>query len=142
MRVDPLLRSLGSGVLPAGVPGSAPVAGAQFEQLLARAQRGELRTGEGVQVEPGLGISLSDEQSARLAEAADRAAAAGARTAIVQLDGMLLKLDVASRRVTGEFRPQSGEVLTGVDAFVDASAAGDEAVRMQLASEELLRGLV
>ncbi|MBX3363570.1 MAG: hypothetical protein KF866_02285 [Phycisphaeraceae bacterium] len=123
-----LLRALGSGVLPQGVPARKPAAGTpEFEQLLEQARKGHGRTGAGVDIDPGLGLSLDEAQMQRLAEAADRATAAGAKTAVVHLDGMLLTLDVASRRVVGQVRPHLGDVLTGVDAFVEAGKADQAA---------------
>lgn len=132
MSVDPLslLRQLG-GVR--GVEPAAPVDGARaapdgvFEGLLARARGGQLSSGRGVSIDPGVALEFTSEQMQRLADAADRAEAAGASNAIVRIDGALVQLDVAGRRVTAEIDPRHGDVLTGIDAFVEASDPMQEA---------------
>lgn len=118
-----LLRALGSGVLPSGVPAPArSIGGSAFQDLLAKAQAGAVHSGLGVTVDPDLPVSLTPEQQQRLAEAADRAQASGAKVALVRLDGQLLRLDVAERRITQVVDLKHGDVLTGIDAMVEASA--------------------
>lgn len=72
----------------------------------------------------GVGVSISDAQAARLAEATDRAARAGARDALVVLDGLMLRVDVSKREVTQSVSLAHGDVLTGIDAIVEASEDG------------------
>ncbi|MCC6283951.1 MAG: hypothetical protein IT439_01425 [Phycisphaerales bacterium] len=106
-----------------GTP-AAPAAGAapSFESLLRQAQEGELTTGDPVEIDPALPLALTAEQMSRLQDAADRAAGAGASQALVRLDGLLLRLDVAARRITGVVDSRLGDVTTGIDALVDAGA--------------------
>lgn len=72
----------------------------------------------------GVSVSLGDAQAARLAEATDRAARAGARDALVLLDGLMLRVDVSRREVTQSVSLAHGDVLTGIDAIVEASDPG------------------
>ncbi len=96
-----------------GFRGEGP-AWSSFGDLLGR-ERARVR------LAPGLDLELSDDQMRRLSEAADRARQAGARTALVMMDGMALRLDVQSRTVTARESVSTGDVLTGIDAVVDAS---------------------
>lgn len=131
--IDPLnlLQQLSSGVR--GVDGAAASTGPAgvFEGLLSKARGGQLSSGRGVSIEPGVGVEFSAGQMQRLAEAADRAEAAGAQQAIVRIDGTLVRMDVAERRVTAEIDARHGDVLTGIDAFVEASdPMGDGAAQL------------
>mgnify|MGYP001252275133 CR=1 FL=1 len=95
---------------------------ASFASMLDRATRGELKSDLPVTVSPRAGVELSEQQLARLADAADRAHASGVSMAAVQIDGMTLTLDVLQRQVTGALA--GGEVLTGIDALVIVGNAG------------------
>jgi hypothetical protein len=120
-----LLRMLGFGSTP-GVERSSGgaagregrVAGADFGTLLEQARAGSLSSGRTVTIGRGAGVSLSDEQIARVSAAADRAESQGATSALVMIDGMALKLDLTMREVTGKVNMEGGGVLTGVDAVV------------------------
>ncbi|GIW73670.1 MAG: hypothetical protein KatS3mg103_0192 [Phycisphaerales bacterium] len=68
-----------------------------FDQALRQAELGALRSGKVVVSGPDLGVDLTGEQLERLAQAADLAEAKGAQTAAVLIDGMVVRLDVASR---------------------------------------------
>ncbi len=110
----PVVRGASRAVL-----GRGEVASASFGDLLERER-------SAVRIAPGLDLELSDDQMRRLAEAADRAQRAGARSALVMIDGLALRLDVQSRTVTARESVAAGDVLTGIDALVDASdPAGD-----------------
>jgi len=118
---------------------SAPAASAtpSFESLLRQAQAGELTTGDPVEIDPALPLSLSSEQMTRLQDAADRAAGAGASQALVRLDGLLLRLDVQARRITQVVDSRLGDVTTGIDALVDAgTGAGSSLTCGTLASAD------
>lgn len=123
--VDPaaLLARLTSGVTSPERAGVEPVRPSDgvFSGLLERARGGQLSSGRGVEIAPDVLAEFSPDQMQRLADAADRAQAAGAEQALVQIDGVLVRMDVASRTITAEVDPQHGDVLTGFDAFVEAS---------------------
>lgn len=126
MAADPvqLLRSL-SGVAPARpsldvAAGRDAVAGPAFADLLAKAKSGTLASDRPVTIDPISDLTLSDEQSARLAAAADRLEAAGVRNALVVLDGKKLILDVHQRQVTPA---QDANLIDGIDGVLDLSTS-------------------
>jgi hypothetical protein len=92
-----------------------------FAELLEKARSGEIETSLPVTIDPAVDLEFSTEQLARLAKAADRAEAEGLATALVQLDGKNLTLDVQSRRITG-LVPDGG-VASGIDGVVIAPVA-------------------
>ncbi|MCB9846178.1 MAG: hypothetical protein H6811_09360 [Phycisphaeraceae bacterium] len=112
-RIEPVDRGL-----PALQPGG-------FSHVLELARSGGASTGRAVRAAPGLVVDLTDEQWGRLAEAADRAEAAGARRALVSIDGQLLRLDVAKREVTERVEALHADVVAGIDAFVTADSPGE-----------------
>jgi len=128
-----LLRLLGSGIQPLGAPGqasSAPAVGpGSFADLLKQAQDGSLVSKLPVTIGPDAGVKLDDNQLARVSLAADKLEAAGVKTALVNIDGQKLILDVHSRQITGAAGDASG-IVAGVDGAVDlgdqraAGAAG------------------
>lgn len=65
-------------------------------------------------------VDLTDSQRARLDRAAQEAAACGSTRALVMLDGRTLMLDVPSRYVNEELRPDASEdrIITDVDTIV------------------------
>jgi hypothetical protein len=121
------LQKLSSGAFAARV-GGAPKRGLDptnpdeidFASLLQQARSGQIKSGREVKVSDDLGITLSDAQRTRLAAAADLAEAHGAQQAVIMLDGVGLKLDVATRTVTGRVDASSPGVASGVDAVVVA----------------------
>lgn len=130
-----LLRMLGSGVRPveASRAGRAPAMragqfeGAGFGDLLNAAEAGGLSSGQRVTVAKNAGVQLTDDQLGRLALAADRAEGAGAKSVLVLIDGQSLRLDVASRTITGRADLASGMVLTGIDGVVTIPGKDDPA---------------
>jgi hypothetical protein len=127
-QIDPgqLLRNLGSGVLPPSLGGSQGASrlaeGPGFDQLLQQAQTGQIQSGIPIRVARQAGLDLSPSQLTRLADAADRAEAAGASRALVMIDGMVLMMDVPQRTITGQADLSSTKVLNGVDAVVTVAA--------------------
>lgn len=147
-----MLRRLAAGIGPAaGARPVTPVAPARsatgleklgFADLLNKARAGELQTSLPVTVDEGVGAELSADQLARLAKAADRAEAAGLATALVQLDGQNLLLDVQQRRVTGVV-DSTRSVASGIDGVIVAESAmpadGQPAALAQLPRASLLK---
>lgn len=127
-----LLQKLASGVRPAGPERPArsllESAGNSFADLLAKATDGQISSGLPVSIAQGAGVDLSAEQLARVGSAADRAQAAGADRAIVLIDGSALKLDVATRTITGPADLSPGATHGDIGALViaagPATAAG------------------
>ncbi len=99
--------------------------GAEFRSLLERAQGGEVSSGLPVTIAPGAGVTLTQAQLTRLADAADRAEAQGASRALVLIDGMALRLDVGVREVTGAAEIKADTVLTGIDAVISVGPGGE-----------------
>lgn len=119
-----MLKMLGAGVRPVGPAAPAQPASpesADFAELLRQVREGEIASGRPVKVPGDLGIELTKDQMQRLAEAADRAEAAGAESVVVMIDGHLLHLDVQSRQVLRSVELRQGEVLSDIDAVVNAS---------------------
>lgn len=121
---------------------SSPVAPGQgFDALLKKAESGALESGLAVRLSKSAGVSLSDEQLQRISAAADRAEAQGATRALVMIDGMVLKLDVGVREITGRASLSDGAILTGIDSVIAVpSAAG--APSPEGASADLNRSLL
>ena len=117
-----LLRLLGAQAIPgvAPVPGASqkPAPGIDFARLLDKARSGQLASGRDVTIARGSGIELSEDQMKRLAAAADMAESQGATRAVVVMDGMTFKLDVAMREITAQTDLAGGQVLTGIDAVI------------------------
>lgn len=130
MNTDPLLKSLG--VLPAssGIRSRLGAIGedhaSSFDDLLEQARAGEAGPGAPVRVAKGLDLKLTPDQLQRAAAAADVAEANGASRAMVLLDGVAYRLDVATRTIIGEVRGQAHAGMADVDAVVAAPASADE----------------
>lgn len=129
-----LLRMLGLASRPvSGAPAKASgpttdIAGADFQALLQKAQEGSISSGREISIASDAGVKLDEGQLARLSVAADRAEAAGAKAAVVLIDGMAVKLDVMSRTVTGASDAAGASVWTGIDTVLSApggKAAGE-----------------
>lgn len=114
-----LLKLLGSGVLPPGV-GATPtpsVEQASFADLLNRAREGTLGSSQPVTISDDAGVTLTDDQLARISLAADQLETAGVRTGLVTIDGKKLVLDVSNREITGA-APETGPIQ-GIDGTID-----------------------
>jgi|GEM_PF-1228262 len=122
-----LLRAAGvSRAGASGAAGAAKEAGpstGEFAELLRKAASGELVSGVPVTVDPGAGVTLSEDQLARLSLAADRAEAEGIQSAAVMMDGMTLVMDVKTRTVMRRVDLSAG-VLTGIDGIVTVGESG------------------
>lgn len=126
MNVDPtaMLRQLGqtgrASAAQSAQAGSqsAGIQPGEFADLLQRARDGTLASNRPVTVEDGQGLSLTEEQLARLSLAADRAEAAGLRKALVMIDDQRVVLDVQQRSIVAAPVSESG-VLDGIDGVLD-----------------------
>jgi hypothetical protein len=136
-----LLRRLTPMALPASARDgdAAPVLfeSRSFDQLLEQAFGGEIHSDRPVKCACDLEPPLSAAQLQRLAHAADRAEASGARSAVMMLDGRGLVLDVAERVVRAEVRPDDAYSVWRVDAALVVPA--DNAERTQ--ATDALNGL-
>lgn len=122
-----LLRLLGSGSgreVGNGPAAAGAGAGAAFASMLDHARADVLPSGRTVAVAESAGVELSAEQIGRLSAAADRAEAAGAKRAVVLIDGQALQLDVLGREVTAKVDLSAGAVMTGVDAVLAVPGGG------------------
>ncbi|MHC4082524.1 MAG: hypothetical protein ACYTGM_06460 [Planctomycetota bacterium] len=137
MTTDPniLLRQLEPVVRPAyaGAPSTRPPAPLEhqpFDELLAKAAKGLIASGRTVSAEFTAHESLTGEQLARLAAAADVAEAAGAARALLLMDGRGLVLDVPARTLAAELSADAASPVTGLDAavFVAGDGAASTAV--------------
>jgi hypothetical protein len=118
-----LLSLLGIGGRRAPKPQpAAPPLGAEFAALLQQARRGDLSSDLPVSISKNAQVKLTPEQLGRVAAATDRAEAQGGTRALVLIDGVALKVDVAARQVLEQVDLSSGLALTGIDAFVTAPA--------------------
>ncbi len=116
-------RGIGAAGTPVRSAGAAASAGQSFADLLSKAQSGVAVSGIPVTLGKDSGVSLTDEQLQRLSIAADRAEAAGVSRALVMIDGMALRLDVAVRQVTGPVELGPGLAAAGIDGVVHAPEA-------------------
>jgi hypothetical protein len=135
MVIDPiqLLRQLEPAVRPASAPssgrvGQAPLEQRSFDDLLSLVSRGAVRSGRPITIAASalLRGELDDDQRARLASAADTAQAAGARRAVMLIDGRGLVLDVAGRVIESELGANERRALSGIDAAVYVAARDEE----------------
>jgi len=113
----------GGGQRPASLS-TGDLASLDFEALLEKAKSGGFASGTPVVVGAGVEVDLSTEQLERITLAADRAAAQGARSAVVLVDGLALKVDVESRRIEAAVDAGAEGLLTGVDTVVTAPPGG------------------
>jgi hypothetical protein len=119
-------RRLGS--MLSGSAGAAPAASDQdFSSLLERARAGEAASGASISIAKGLELNLSEEQLARLSVAADKAESQGAHRAVVLIDGMALKIDLATRTITEQVQSGQAGLLTEVDAVITVPTSGEKA---------------
>lgn len=136
MSIDTSLQLLQRLALPrvggSGFTGVAPDPAGQgsfsgdFASLLKSAQDGTLRSSLPVTIAFDAGVSLSDDQLARISLATDKAEAAGVKNALVVVGGQQLTLDVPSRTITGKALATDG-VLPNVDGVINLDALAQEA---------------
>lgn len=102
-----------------------------FDAILHQAFAGELRSGEpvGTAGQCDLQTPLDRGQLDRLAIAADRAQAAGARRALMMIDGRGLVIDVASRSILAELTPQDHGDIRRLDAAMVVPGASESSDR-------------
>ena len=101
------------------------VEGVSFDELLELARSGEIASGRGVEIQPDLDLTLTNDQLARLSDAADRAMASGATDVVVTLDGMALGVDVQGGRTVGAVDLHRQRELIGSDGFISAAPAAE-----------------
>ena len=117
-----LLKRLEPAVRPASAPlggGGArgPLETQSFDQLLSLASRGALSSGRQIDVAFDAQPPLEAGQLERLAAAADQAEAAGAKNALMLMNGRAFVMDVAHRRLTSEVSGDpSAARLVNIDA--------------------------
>ncbi|MHC4774822.1 MAG: hypothetical protein ACYTBR_06080 [Planctomycetota bacterium] len=132
MTTDPniLLRQLEPAVRPAyggarHADPAAPLEHRPFEALLAQA-------GRSVSVEYAAAEPLTGEELSRLSTAADLAEAAGARKALLLMDGRGFVLDVAARTLSAELSAGASSPVTGLDTAMFVAGDGAESVPVPL----------
>lgn len=128
-----LLRSLGSGVngpdrvaSNGAAPSGSGGIGQDFAAMLEQARGGTLETGLPVHIAKDANVELSEEQLARMGPVLDRLHASGASHALIAIDGRLVKVDVITRQVRGEFDPGAGTQEDGIDAVASVPTAHPE----------------
>lgn len=147
-----MLRRLGSGVRPDGASAAPTVAAIEqrdFDDLLSRAGRGEIRSGRGLRFGAGVSGQFDEATMSLLGSAADAAEAAGARRLLAFVGDQSARIDVESREIRALSARTPGEVLTGFDAAVivgetseeSATARGPAFVRNAALGEILARGV-
>ena len=138
MRVDSrqLLRRLEPAVRPAGPgpsqTGSTPIDRAGFDDLLARAGRGEFQSGRELD-DTALEEPLDPAVRERISRIADAAEAAGHERILVIAGDQPLLLGVSERRVDGEL-----EASNGVGDTIDRLQAVEAAVRLHARADAWL----
>lgn len=115
-RLEPAVRRGGPGPAVRPVPG---IATADFGDLLTLVASGRLQSDRPVVLGPAADIDPppTPDQLTRIASAADEAERAGARRAVMLIDGRGMVLDVPARRLETEARA-GGPAVTGLDAAV------------------------
>ena len=131
-----LLRALGTNASP-GIAQPSTASGAaatSFADALSSARAGKLASGRTVEVDPASGVNLSKSEVEALSRAADRAEANGATSALVLLGERAFKVDVPTRRVTGEVSLSDGSAVTGIDTVLRADGEGAVTTEEKLTS--------
>mgnify|MGYP001267656806 CR=1 FL=1 len=137
MGTNDLLRTLSSTILPPGVErrsgqaAPAAVQGQSFADLLAGKASGKLSSDRGVNIRSDSGVQLNADQMTRVANAMDKAEAAGAQHALVMIDGMALKVDVGVRQVVQQVDMKQSSIMSGIDTVIQA---GDHTASAQKAT--------
>jgi hypothetical protein len=103
-----------------------------FDQLLSLASKGAVHSGRQIELAFEPLPPLESAQLERLAAAADQAQAAGAKRALMLIDGRGFVLDVASRTLIAELASDPAARLVNIDAAVfvanDDESIFDEAL--------------
>ena len=102
---------------------ATPLDQQSFAQLLDAASDGKIHSGRQIELSCELNPPLSASQMERLANAADMAEAAGARTAMMMIDGRGFVMDVKNRAITTEMNG-SNTPMTPVDLAMNVSKDG------------------
>lgn len=123
--VGSMLKILGSGVglLAGSERAEGRIENASFAELLERAGRGALRAPEPVRIDPGSGVTLSEDQMARVNEAAGRLEASGASRGLILIDDLALEFDVLTRTITGRADLSDASAVVNIDGVVRAEAS-------------------
>ena len=122
-RLEPAVRPAYATPPPPQHP-QPPLEGQSFDELLVRAQQGSVRSGRAVHWSGGGGAAdpaspIDEQQLARLSAAADVAEAAGAKRALMLIDGRGVVLDVANRTLVAELADEGAVRAVKVDAAVN-----------------------
>lgn len=122
-RLEPAVRPAFATPPPPQRP-QPPLEGQSFDELLALTQQGSVRSGRAVRWGGGGGGAdpaspIDEQQLARLSAAADVAEAAGARRALMLIDGRGVVLDVANRTLVAELADDGAARTVKVDAAVN-----------------------
>ncbi len=119
-RLEPAVRPAFATPPPPQRP-QPPLEGQSFDELLALAQQGSVRSGRAVHwggaADPA--SPIDEQQLTRLSAAADVAEAAGARRALMLIDGRGVVLDVANRTLVAELADDGAARAVKVDAAVN-----------------------
>jgi hypothetical protein len=117
--LEPAVRP-GTLVPPSGRP-SAPFEGQSFDQLLALASKGKIESGRSIELTFDAQPPLSPAQLENLSKAADQAEAAGAKQALMMIDGRNFVLDVESRTLTAELSPATPMQVVNIDTAISVT---------------------
>ena len=112
-RLEPVIRP-GQAI---ACSSQVPLEQAGFEDLLARAERGEFESGRGIDTASGVD-HLDEEMNSRIAKVADAAEAAGFNRVLVIADERSVLLEVPGRKIEKELVAVDQERLYSVDAAV------------------------
>ncbi|MHC4108684.1 MAG: hypothetical protein ACYSTY_11420 [Planctomycetota bacterium] len=116
-RLEPAVRPAFATPPPPPHP-QPPLEGQSFDELLALARQGSVPSGRAVQWAADPARPLDEQQLTRLSAAADVAEAAGARRALMLIDGRGVVLDVANRALVAELADDGAARAVKVDAAV------------------------
>jgi hypothetical protein len=114
-QVDPAVKSSTAGAMRDGFQSAFETQ--SFDQMLALVSRGKV-PGRPVELGFEMDPAPDEPQTQRLAAAADLAEAAGARNALLLLDGRGLLLDVSRRELTAELSPSANSPIVRLDAAI------------------------
>lgn len=122
-QLEPIVRPAYADAQPG--KGTVPLEQQPFGELLASASAGLIESGRPVTAHAQATGRLDPAQLSRLASAADRAEAAGARQALLLVDGRGFVLDVANRQITAELSADSPATMFHLDTAMYVAGDGD-----------------